>query len=61
MDKKLRDQFNRSFTQEKYDTYMQKIEALHPGALDFRNAETPVFVPRAFKEKMLAPAMKLLK
>ena len=53
MDKKLRDQFNRSFTQEKYDAYMQKIEALHPGALDFRNAETPIFIPKTFKEKML--------
>lgn len=60
MDKKLRDQFNRSFTQEKYDTYMQKIEALHPGALDFRNAETPVFVPRAFKEKMLSACDEII-
>lgn len=53
MDKNLRQQFNRAFTAEKYNAYMQKIEALHPGALDFRNAETPVFVPKAFKEKML--------
>ena len=60
MDKKLRDQFNRSFTQEKYDTYMQKIEPLHPGALDFRNAETPVFVPRAFKEKMLSACDEII-
>jgi len=32
---------------------MAELEALHPGALDFRNAETPVFIPRAFKDKML--------
>ena len=30
-----------------------KLENLHPGALDFRNAETPVFVPKAFTAKML--------
>ena len=60
MNKKLRDQLKRSFTQEKYDTYMQKIEALHPGALDFRNAETPVFVPRAFKEKMLSACDEII-
>lgn len=32
---------------------MEKIEALHPGALDFRNAETPVFIPKDFTKKML--------
>ena len=30
-----------------------EVDALHPGALDFRNAETPVFIPKAFTEKML--------
>jgi hypothetical protein len=54
MDKILRKKFNESFTQEKYDAYEQKVEAIHPGALDFRNAETPVFVTKDFKNKMLA-------
>ena len=49
----LRQAFNAAFTPEKYEAYMAKIEALHPGALDFRNAETPVFVPKDFKNKML--------
>lgn len=49
----LRERFNASFTKEKYDAYMAKLEALHPGALDFRNAETPVFVPKDFRDKML--------
>ncbi|HRI25632.1 MAG TPA: hypothetical protein PLZ45_13220 [Ferruginibacter sp.] len=53
MVKELRDKFNAAFTKEKYDAYEAKIEALHPGALDFRNAETPVFIPKDFKEKML--------
>ena len=50
----LRNAFNRSFTKEKYEAYIKEIEALHPGALDFRNAETPVFVPKEFTQKMLA-------
>lgn len=50
----LRQEFNKNFTREKYDAYMAKVEALHPGALDFRNAETPVFIPKEFTEKMLA-------
>jgi len=49
----LRKQFNENFTKKKYEVYMAELEALHPGALDFRNAETPVFIPRAFKDKML--------
>ena len=32
---------------------MDKIEGLHPGALDFRIAETPIFIPKGFKNQML--------
>ena len=53
MQKELRQQFNTNFTEEKYNAYMQKVEALHAGALDFRNAETPIFIPKAFTKKML--------
>ncbi|MFM6925740.1 MAG: hypothetical protein ACKOU7_09595, partial [Ferruginibacter sp.] len=53
MIKALRDKFNANFTKKKYDAYMAKLENLHPGALDFRNAETPVFVPKEFTAKML--------
>lgn len=53
MQKDLRQQFNRNFTKEKYEAYLEEVEALHPGALDFRNAETPVFVPKDFTKKML--------
>lgn len=49
----IRQQFNSNFTKEKYDAYVKQIEDLHPGALDFRNAETPVFVPKGFTDKML--------
>jgi hypothetical protein len=53
MQKELREPFNKNFTKEKYEAYVAKIENLHPGALDFRNAETPVFVPKDFTKKML--------
>ncbi|MFT3981756.1 MAG: hypothetical protein QM687_14905 [Ferruginibacter sp.] len=53
MQQQMREQFNKNFTKEKYEAYMQEIEALEPGALDFRNAETPVFVPKEFTQKML--------
>ncbi|RYY49861.1 MAG: hypothetical protein EOO06_05675 [Chitinophagaceae bacterium] len=53
MQKDLRQAFNESFSKEKYAAYMEAIEALEPGALDFRNAETPIFVPKEFTNKML--------
>ncbi|MBL0146445.1 MAG: hypothetical protein IPP48_12575 [Chitinophagaceae bacterium] len=53
MIKELRDKFNQAFTPEKYAAYMQQIENLYPGALDFRNAETPVFIPKDFTAQML--------
>ena len=53
MEKSLRTVFNQNFTEEKYKAYMAEIEALHPGALDFRNAETPVFINKEFKQQML--------
>ena len=53
MEPHLREAFNRQFNQDKYARYMQEIEDLHPGALDFRNAETPVFISRPFKNQLL--------
>ena len=53
MQKLLRDKFNKNFTEEKYRNYMKSIEAVSPGALDFRNAETPIFIPKEFTKKML--------
>ncbi len=53
MIKTLRQQFNNNFSKEKYEAYIKEIEALHPGALDFRNAETPIFIPKDFTKKML--------
>lgn len=53
MQKELRQRFNNNFSEEKYQAYLAQLESLHPGALDFRNAETPIFVPKDFTMKML--------
>lgn len=60
MQEALRKAFNANFTEEKYRSYVQEIEALHPGALDFRNAETPIFVPADFTKKMLSACDDIL-
>ncbi|MEJ7611077.1 MAG: hypothetical protein WKF88_07860 [Ferruginibacter sp.] len=52
MQQSLREKFNKNFTEEKYNDYMKDVEAISTGALDFRNAETPVFIPKEFTKKM---------
>ncbi|AYD48796.1 MAG TPA: hypothetical protein VFQ86_13625 [Arachidicoccus soli] len=49
-----RDWFNENFTDEKYQEYLNYIKKDFPGALDFRVAETPVFIGNIFKQKMLS-------
>ena len=53
MQQPYRQQFNQQFTPAAYNEYMDVIENIHPGALDFRNAETPIFVDKNFTSKML--------
>jgi len=53
MQKTLREKFNKNFSEEKYAAYMQEVESIHPDSLDFRNAETPLFIPKDFTKKML--------
>jgi len=48
-----RNAFNEHFTKEKYEAFLKELDRLHPGTIEFRVAETPVFVPRAFTAKML--------
>lgn len=50
----LRKQYNEEFTEEKYKSYIEDLQSLYPGHLDFRVAETPVFVPGDFEQKMLS-------
>jgi hypothetical protein len=49
----LRKEFNDNFSAEKYESFLKDINGIHPDAIEFRLAETPVFVPRDFTKKML--------
>jgi hypothetical protein len=49
-----RNKYNADFTKEKYDAYIHELNNIYPGQLDFRIAETPVFVPKDFTEKVLS-------
>ncbi|MCW3087929.1 MAG: hypothetical protein JWQ78_1315 [Sediminibacterium sp.] len=50
----LRKHFNESFTPQKYQAFLSDLYSKHPGAIEFRVAETPVFVSKDFKAKVLA-------
>ncbi len=49
----IRNAYNKAFTKEKYEAFLKDLNAAHPGALDFRVAETPLFIPKDFREKIL--------
>jgi hypothetical protein len=49
----IRKAFNQQFTQETYQAYLNELNSKHPGALEFRVAETPIFIDKVFKHKVL--------
>lgn len=49
----IRKEYNAAFTKEKYEAFLKELHGVHPGALEFRVAETAIFVPADFKTKIL--------
>src|SRR5215212_5959240 len=49
----IRKDFNDQFSPEKYKALLKELDDLYPGAIEFRLAETPVFIPKPFLEKMI--------
>lgn len=48
----IRKAFNEQFTSDKYQNFLTDLETRYPGAIEFRIAETPVFIPADFARKM---------
>src|SRR5579862_3624778 len=48
----LRKAFNESFTKNQYEAFLKDLNSPHPGAIEFRIAETPVFVSKEFGKKI---------
>ena len=49
----LREAFNSAFTRERYDLFLADLNSRYPGAIEFRLAETPVFIPSSFSNQLL--------
>ncbi|GAB3883834.1 hypothetical protein [Spirosoma agri] len=50
----VRQAYNQAFSPERYRAFLDKIDTDLPGQLDFRVAETPVFVPKILTDKLLS-------
>jgi len=53
--------FNAAFTPERYQAMLADIDQQLPGQLDFRVAETPVFVPAALRDKLTQAGQDIIK
>ncbi|HUX84209.1 MAG TPA: hypothetical protein VMV20_03185, partial [Chitinophagaceae bacterium] len=56
----IRDRFLTQFTPERYAAFQDGLENAFPGALAFRVAETPVFIPRVLTKKILEAGTEVL-
>jgi hypothetical protein len=50
----IRKRYNEEFSEEKYAAFLHELNNIYPGHLDFRVAETPVFIPKDFIDKILS-------
>lgn len=53
MQKFIRQQYNQSFSKEKYQNFLTDLNESLPKPIEFRVAETPVFVPKSLKNKLI--------
>lgn len=48
----LRKAYNEAFSPQRYENFLKDLHSRYPGAIDFRIAETPVFIPKDFAAKL---------
>lgn len=56
----IREEYNRRYTPQAYEAFLQFIETNAPGQLEFRVAETPFFVSAELRDKILEGAEALV-
>ena len=49
----IRKHFNETFTKKKYEAFLKELNAVHPDSIEFRVAETAIFIPKYFTDKLL--------
>ena len=56
----LRKEYNKNFTKEKYEIFLKDLNSIHPGGIEFRVAETPVFISKEFTNQMIDACEKII-
>ncbi|HJW17409.1 MAG TPA: hypothetical protein VJ499_09815 [Flavisolibacter sp.] len=56
----IRKEYNAHFTRDKYEAFIADLSTIYPGHLEFRIAETPVFIPKDFTQKMLSACESII-
>ena len=56
----IRKSFNDKFTLGQYNAFLEAIKSKFPGSIEFRLAETPVFIDKGFKEKMISTCESII-
>lgn len=56
----LREAFNAAFSRQQYEAFLRDLQSKHPGAIEFRVAETPVFIPREFSAKLIGACESII-
>jgi hypothetical protein len=56
----IRERYNQQFSKEKYLSFLSALDSIHPGSLQFRVAETPVFVGKAFGQKIISACENII-
>ena len=57
----LRQQFNESFTAEKYRTFLRRVDEACGTHVQFRLSETPCFFPKSLVDQMATDGQELIR
>ena len=57
----LRQQFNESFTPEKYQTFLRRVDEACGTHVQFRLSETPCFFPKSLVDRMATDGQELIR
>ena len=49
----IRSSYNEAFSEKTYQAFLSELHSVYPGAIEFRVAETPVFIPRGLGREMI--------
>lgn len=56
----LRKQYNNHFTKEQYEAFIKDLNNIFPEQLEFRVAETPIYISKAFTQKVIAACESII-